>query len=54
MNVDMISQAAVYPDMLSGRVMKSVDPDVRSGDPMLLTTIPDVDGDACHMAGDGA
>ena len=31
-NVDTISWAAVYPDLLSGRVMKSVDPDVRSGD----------------------
>ena len=47
-NVDTISRAAVYPDLLSGRVMKSVDPDVRSGDPMLLRTIADVDGDACH------
>ena len=28
--------------------MKSVDPDVRSGDPMLLRTIPGVDADACH------
>ena len=26
-NVDAISRAAVYPDLLSGRVMKSVDPD---------------------------
>ena len=34
--------------------MKSVDPDVRSGNPMLLRTIPDVYGDACHTAGDGA
>ena len=28
--------------------MKSVDPDVRSGDPMSLKTIPDADGDACQ------
>ena len=28
--------------------MKSVDPDVRSGDPMSLKTIPGADGDACH------
>ena len=47
-NVDAISWAAVYPDLLSGRVMMSVDPDVRRGDPMSLQTIPDVDGDACH------
>ena len=47
-NVDTISRAAVYPDLLSGRVIKSVDPDVGSGDPMLLRTIPGVDGDACH------
>ena len=39
-NVDAISRAAVYPDLLSGRVMKLVDPDVRSGDPMSLKTIP--------------
>ena len=44
----MISWAAVYLDLLSGRVMKSVDPDVISGDPMSLKTIPGVDGDACH------
>ena len=46
--VDMISRAVVYPDLLSGQVMKSVDPDVRSGDPMSLKTIPGADGDACH------
>ena len=28
--------------------MKSVDPDVRSGDLLSLKTIPGVDGDACH------
>ena len=49
-NVDAISRAAVYPDLLSGRVMKSVDPDVRSGDPMSLKTIPGADGDACHSS----
>ena len=48
-NVDAISRAAVYPDLLSGGVIKSVDPDVGSGDPMSLKTIPDVEGDACHM-----
>ena len=47
-NVDTISRAAVYPDLLSGRVMKSVDPEVRCGDQMSLRMIPDVDGDACH------
>ena len=47
-NVDAISRAAVYPDLLSGGVIKSVDPDVGSGDPMSLKTIPGVDGDACH------
>ena len=47
-NVNAISRAAVYPNLLSGRVMKSVDPDVRSGDPMSLKTIPGADGDACH------
>ena len=47
-NVDAISWAEVDPDLLSGRVMKSVDPDVESGDRMSLKLIPDVDGDACH------
>ena len=47
-NVYTISRAAVYPDLLSGRVVESVDPDVRSGDPMSLKTIPGADGDACH------
>ena len=47
-NVDAISWAAVYPDLLSGRVMKSVDPDVRSGNLMSLKMIPGADGDACH------
>ena len=28
--------------------MKSVDPDVGSGDPMSLKTMPDADGDAYH------
>ena len=47
-NVDASSRAEVDPDLLSGRVMKSVDPDVESGDRMSLKLIPDVDGDACH------
>ena len=41
--------AEVDPDLLSGRVMKSVDPDVESGDRMSLKLIPAVNGDACHM-----
>ena len=45
-NVDAISRAAVYSDLLSGGVIKLVDPDVGSGDPMLLKTIPGVDGGA--------
>ena len=40
MNADAISPAAVYPDLLSSEVMMSVDPDVGSGDPMSLRTIP--------------
>ena len=48
MNVDAISRAAVYPDLLSGGVIKLVDPDVGSGDPMSLKTIPGLDGDACQ------
>ena len=47
-NVDAISRAVVYPDLLSGQVMKSVDPDVRSGDPMSLKTILGADRDARH------
>ena len=47
-NVDVISWAEVDPDLLYGRVMQSVDPDVGSGDRMSLNLIPDVDGDACH------
>ena len=41
-NVDAISRAVVYLDLLS------IDPDVRSGDPVSLKTIPGADGDACH------
>ena len=47
-NVDVISRATVYPDLLSGRVMMSFDPDVRKGNPKSLQTISDADGDACH------
>ena len=46
--VDTISRAEVDPDRLSGRVMKSVDPDVESGDQVSLKVVPDVVGDACH------
>ena len=35
-NVDAISRAAIYPDLLSGRVMKSVDPEVGRVDQMSL------------------
>ena len=48
MNVDAISRAAVYLDLLFGGVIMSADPDVGSGDPMSLKTIPGTDGDACH------
>ena len=47
-NDDMILQVGVDPDLLSGWVMKSVDPDVESGDQVLLKVVPDVDWDACH------
>ena len=42
MNVDPISWAAVCPDLLSGRVMMSVDPEVGCGDPMSPRMIPEV------------
>ena len=44
----MISQVEVGPDLLSGWVMKMVDPDVASGDQVLPQVVPDVDRDACH------
>ena len=47
-NGDTISQVGIDPDLLSGRVMESVDPDVESGDQVSLDVVPDVDG-----AGDG-
>ena len=47
-NDAMILQVGVDPDLLSGRVMMSVDPDVESGDQVLLNVVPDVDWDACH------
>ena len=39
----MISQVGVGPDLLSGLVMKMVDPDVESGDQVLMQLVPDVD-----------
>ena len=42
-----ISQVGVGPDLLSGRVVKMVDPDVESGDQVLLKVVLDVDWDAC-------
>ena len=47
-DVEMISRAAVYPDLLSRWVMKSVDPGVGRGDQMSLRITPDVDGNAWH------
>ena len=44
---DMVSQVGVGPDLLSGWVMKMVDPDVESGDQVLLEVVPDVDRDGC-------
>ena len=45
---DTISRAEVDPDLLSVRVMQSVDPDDESGDQVSLKVVPDVDCDACH------
>ena len=42
-NDDMISQVGVGLDLLSGRVMKIVDPDVESDDQVLLKVVPDMD-----------
>ena len=47
-NDDTILQVEVDQDLLSGRVMKSVDPDDESGDQVSLSAVPDMDGDACH------
>ena len=43
-NDDTISQVGVDPNLLSGRVMESVDPDVESGDQVSLN----MDWDASH------
>ena len=45
---DVISQVGVGPDLLSGRVMNMVDPDVESDDQLLWKVVPDVDRDGCH------
>ena len=45
---DMISQVEVDQDLLSGRIMKWVDPDEESGDQVSLVAVPAVDRDACH------
>ena len=45
---DTISQVEVDQDLLSGRIMKSVDPDEKSGDHGSLMAVHAVDRDACH------
>ena len=45
---DTISQVEVDQYLLSGRIMKSVDPDEESGDQVSLMAVPAVDRDACH------
>ena len=45
---DMISRVEVDQDPLSGRIMKSVDPDEESGEQVSLMAVPAVDRDACH------
>ena len=45
---DTISQVEVDQDLLSGRIMKPVDPDEKSGDHGSLMAVPAVDRDACH------
>ena len=47
-NYDTILQVEVDQDLLSGRFMKSLDPDEESGDQVSLNAAPDVDEDACH------
>ena len=47
-NDDAISQVEIDPDLLSGRIMVSVDPAVESGDQVSLNVVPDVDWDACR------
>ena len=45
---DMISQVEVDQDLLSGRIMKAVDPDEETCDQVSLVAVPAVDRDACH------
>ena len=45
---DTISQVEVDQDRLSGRIMKSVDPDEKSCDHWSLMAVAAVDRDACH------
>ena len=45
---DMISEVEVDQDLLSGQIMKPVDPDEESGDEMSLNAVPGMDGDACY------
>ena len=45
---DTISRVEVDQDPLSGRIMKSVDPDEESGEQVSLMAVPAVDRDACH------
>ena len=45
---DTILQVEVDQDLLSGRIMKSVDLDEKSGDHGSLMAVPAVDRDACH------
>ena len=45
---DMIAHVGVGPDLLSGRVINMVDPDVESDDQVLLKVVPDVVRDGCH------
>ena len=44
---DTISQVEVDQDLLSGRIMKSVDPDEKSSDHGSLMAVPGMDRDAC-------
>ena len=46
-NDEINSQVEVGPDMLSGRVMEMVDPDVESSNQLLLEVVPFVDRDGC-------
>ena len=47
-NDDRISRVGDDPDLLAGRVMKMVDPDVAGGNQVLPQVVHDVDRDGCH------